>query len=210
MDEIGRDPDEHLYTACITRGFFLGKTEVSQQLYKEIMGENPSTFLHPDKPVESISWWDAIEFCVVYSLLAGREPCYEIIQEERSRNKVVLYNPCANGFRLPTEAEWEYAATTSAHSVAQQTNALGSHTIQNSPQDIVDITGNVWEMCFDWYDPEYRENIDPVGPSVGIHKVVKGGSWVDEPRVQRVANRGFIDPIEKSSSIGFRLAYTHL
>lgn len=204
--EEGRDQDENLHLVLLTRNFQIGKTEVSQELYEAVMGQNPSHFQGTDHPVENITWKEAALFCNRYSEICGLEPVYSWLEE------IIFCNFDADGFRLPTEAEWELVAKLFSeqkkedHSQLLQFETLPVNT---SDSEISELDGNVWEFCWDFYAPYPTEKIkDPSGPSSGTHRVIRGGSWVDGKRIRRAANRAFVVPNHRSETIGFRLAMT--
>lgn len=172
--------------------FLMSAYEISQLQFSKVMGRNPSKFKRDDNPVTRISWLEAIEFCNQLSRIAGLEPCYY------KHNGNWLCDFHRNGFRLPTEAEWEYAcragtdgkycsgdsekdlarvawyganSDSTTHSVAvKEPNAWG----------LYDMHGNVWEMCYDWYDKDYySDGIEyfPTGPEKGMKRIVRGGSY---------------------------------
>ena len=243
-DEEGREDDETRHKVRITKGFVMGSTEVSQALYQAVMGENPSlskykgsSLVGPEKPVQNVSWLDVVAFCNRLSEQEGLEPAYRISGE------TVTWDRSANGYRLPTEAEWEYAAraggsnrysgTSDDSSVCQYGNVsnpsaksrfdwswdvfscedgaqvasdVGSY--QSNGWGLYDMTGNVWEWVWDWYG-EYPSGTvtDPVGPSTGSLRVVRGGSWLNVARLVRVALRYIYDPgVRSNCFLGFRLA----
>ena len=205
VSEKGRDNDENLHLVKLSRSFQIGRTEVSQELYEQIMGENPSFFQKPQHPIENISWESAIQFCNQYSTLCNREPAY------LSKEGELHCNFDADGFRLPTEAEWELCAK--IFSVKQ--NDVQNVQIQTSPVEsepkskISALDGNVWEYCWDWYAPYPTERTtDPIGPKNGTYRVIRGGSWVDTQRIRRPENRAFTLPTQSSETIGFRLVST--
>ena len=192
-------PDQKpVHTVQISRSFWLGKTEVTQGLWQAVMGSNPSSFKKGDTyPVDTVSWDD----------------CQAFIQK---LNQLVGGNP----FRLPTEAEWEYACragTTgdyygpidaiswyesnsggSSHPVGQkQANAFGFY----------DMAGNVWEWCQDWFGAYSSANqTDPTGPATGTDRVGRGGSWGRSARLGGSAYRDFDIPGSSYYYFGFRLA----
>jgi formylglycine-generating enzyme required for sulfatase activity len=202
-DEQGRYPDETLHRVRITRPFYLGIYEVTQREYLKVVGKNPSRFVTPDRPVEQVSWEDAVEFC-----------------RRRSQEEGVNY-------RLPTEAEWEYACragTTTrtylgqsigrgnANIVSGRTEPVGQH--RPNPFGLYDMHGNVYEWCADWYAADYPlspvEN--PKGPEKGEQRVLRGAGWFDGPGTKestdrriRSAYRAGAMNIGRSNRTGFRV-----
>ncbi|MDR0863919.1 MAG: SUMF1/EgtB/PvdO family nonheme iron enzyme [Candidatus Symbiothrix sp.] len=190
--------------------FYIGKYSVTQKQYAEVMGDNPSYFKGENLPVESVSWYDAVLFCNRLSE-KNKLPKYYII----NGNNVTI-NKSAKGFRLPTEAEWEYAAShcrkdgTETHEYAgcnnekdlkdyawyDENSDVQTHEVGSAKEadklKIHDMSGNVWEWCYDLYD------------DTSIH-VLHGGSWGNDARICRVSHRGFFTPTVRSSSSGFRL-----
>ena len=183
--------------------YYIGKTEVTQAMWKAVMGKNPSHFKGDSLPVESVSW----------------EDCQVFIEK---LNKVTGAN-----FRLPTEAEWEYAArggnksqgykysgSNTVGDVAwyyynsgSKTHAVG--TKQANELGIYDMSGNVWEWCSDWYSSSYYSSspqTNPIGPSTGSNRVNRGGSWGGGARICRVAYRGLSNSDYRNDYLGFRLA----
>lgn len=170
--------------------FSIDKYLVTQELYQKIMGANPSRWKGEKNPVEQVRWSDAVMFCNKRSEIEGRQPCYNL--------ETWTCNFEANGYRLPTEAEWEYACragTSTAYFFGDSTAQLGDYAWfdKNSgghprpvgqkkpnPWGLYDICGNVWEWCHDFYKVDYypeapREN--PNGPERGETKVLRGGAW---------------------------------
>jgi len=222
--EPGRDSDEVQHQVTVS-SFYMGKYEVTQKEYQEIMGTNSSYFKGDNLPVEQVSWFDAVEYCNRLSQKEGLTPAYTI--SGSGDNRTVTWNLNANGYRLPTEAEWEYAAKGGNGSPGNYTYA-GSNNIDEvawyeenstgSTQDVgtkkpnglglYDMSGNVSEWCWDWYDKDYYQNspqTDPIGASSGSYRVLRGGYWYYSAVYVRSANRDNVDPNYRDDSIGFRL-----
>ena len=181
-------------------GYYIGKCEVTQELWEAVMGSNPSNFKGAQNPVESVSYNDCQEFISRLNSLTGKN------------------------FRLPTEAEWEYAArggNKSGHykysgsnnifdvawhgdNIGYNTHAVG--TMTGNELGIYDMSGNVWEWCSDWYG-SYRAGAqtNPQGPSSGSNRVHRGGSWDSSARNCRVSNRSSGDPGGSYFNYGLRL-----
>ena len=198
----GAHNDEQPITRVrISQGFFLGKYEVTQGQWQAVMGSNPSYVKQcgPDCPVGRVSWEDVQEFIRRLNAAVG---------EER--------------YRLPTEAEWEYAARAGTSgdrygnldAIAWYTGNSGDHTHpvgQKAPNawGLYDMLGNVREWVGDWYGPYPGGRVtDPTGPSSGSLRVLRGGSWYGSARRCRASNRGFISPGDRSDDLGFRLLRT--
>ena len=196
--------------------YVIGKYEVTQAEYQALMGNNPSYFLGSDKPVENVSWYDVVEYCNARSIEESLTPCYDTDDWSCDFS--------ANGYRLPTEAEWEYAARGASNdpdylysgsdnieSVAWYSANSGSttHTVgTKSPNSlgIYDMSGNVWEWCNDWYG-DYSSSVqsDPIGPATGSYRVIRGGSWGSSATHCRVAFRSHYTPTLSYNSVGFRI-----
>jgi formylglycine-generating enzyme required for sulfatase activity len=211
--EEGRSANETQHQVRI-RGFFMGKYEVTQKEYAAVMGRNPGGFRGENLPVEQVNWFDAVRYCNERSRREGLTPAYTI------NGQNVSWNRAANGYRLPTEAEWEYACragNTGPFSVSRanfnknlrqrgnKTNAVGSAGA--NAWGLYDMHGNVWEWCWDWFG-DYRTDFqtDPAGPASGTMRVVRGGGWYTSNEQLRSAYRGSDDPGYKDDSLGFRLA----
>ncbi len=170
--------------------FFMDKTLVTQDQYEKAMGENPSRWKGGNNPVEQVRWSDAVRFCNKRSELEGLRPCYDL--------KTWKCDFDADGYRLPTEAEWEYACragTSTAYFFGDDPSKLGDYAWfdknsggrprpvgQKQPNawGLHDICGNVWEWCNDFYTVDYYSKsppTDPKGPDTGQTKVVRGGAW---------------------------------
>jgi formylglycine-generating enzyme required for sulfatase activity len=212
--EEGRYDDETQHEVTISKDYYLGVTEVTQGQYEKVMGTNPSYFqksrVHGSDssrcPVDNVSWEDAIEFCKTLSDLP----------EEKNAGRV---------YRLPTEAQWEYACragSKSAYSFGESSKSLGDYAwcgensnLQTHPVGekmanawgLYDMHGNVWEWCSDWYGGYDNNSVsDPVGPREGSFRVIRGGSWLDDAASCQSAIRGRYDPSFRHRSIGFRVA----
>ncbi len=222
----------------LTQPFYIGVSEVTQAEYQTVIGSNPSMFSPTGEfaarvagsettqhPVENVTWFDAIEFCNALSLREKLTPCYE-----RTDNDVTIVS--GTGYRLPTEAEWEYACragTESPWSFGGQeapfeqfawvagNGEFRSHPVgQLAPNafQLHDLHGNLWEWCQDVFDPRYYElltdpiTVDPTGsPPAGV-RCMRGGVWDNSIRLCRSAHRGANQPTAHNASIGFRVART--
>ena len=207
----------------ITRPFYLGKYEVTQAEYEAVMGENPSSFKgNAKQPVENVSWLDAVRFCNQLSEREGLKPFYEI-----SGETVQVPDWNGTGYRLPTEAEWEYACragTATRYSFGDDEASLGEFSWFDGNSDsrthevgqkrangigLHDMHGNVWEWCWDWYSADYYKEPpvdDPRGPSQATDRVIRGGCWGNDPRLVRSAHRSRVAPDHRGDYLGFRVA----
>ena len=195
------DDEKPAHKVTLANNYYLGKTEVTQALWKAVMGSNPSYFKGDNKPVEQVSWDDCQEFISKLNAATGKH------------------------FRLPTEAEWEFAArggNNSRHyqySGSNTLNDVGWYTdnSSNTTHDVAskqanelgiyDMSGNVWEWCSDWYG-SYSSNTqyDPAGPTSGSYRVDRGGSWSYHAGGCRSSDRGGGTPDGRHSYLGLRLA----
>jgi formylglycine-generating enzyme required for sulfatase activity len=211
--EEARFEDETQHEVTISKDYYLGVHEVTQAQYEKVMGTKPSYFQGDEikgsstnNPVESVSWLDAVEFCKKLSDLP----------EEKAAGRV---------YRLPTEAEWEYACragSKSAYSFGESSKSLGdyawfdgnsnnqTHPVGEKKANawgLYDMHGNVWEWCSDWYG-EYPNGAvsDPVGPREGSDRVNRGGGWFIRAADCRSALRGRYYPSNRNDGHGFRVA----
>ena len=203
--------------------FMIGKYEVTQELWRSVMKSSPSNFRGNTRPVERVSWYDAVEFCNKLSEKEGLQKAYSGNESSISCD----FN--ANGYRLPTEAEWEYAArggrkdrgfkysgNDDIDEVAWYTSNSGGQTNEvgkKQPNElgIYDMTGNVWEWCWDWASDRYYSSggqTNPIGPNSGSSRVLRGGSWGDFAEHCRTATREYGGPASCYSYNGFRLVRT--
>ncbi len=215
------DSEQPQHTVKITRPFYLGAHQVTQGHYQVVMGNNPSDFKGSDDlPVESVSWFDAITFCNRLSEREKRTPSYRI-------NGTEVTALGGDGYRLPTEAEWEYACragSATLYPFGANAGALGkfawydknsenkTHAVgQKSPNawGLHDMLGNVGEWCADWYEAQYYVSsppADPPGPSWASRRVIRGGGWHNRPVYCRSAYRYRQLPARRCNELGFRLA----
>jgi formylglycine-generating enzyme required for sulfatase activity len=232
-------PNEHpRHAVRISRPFYLGIFEVTQAQYHAVMAANPSWFSvtgggkgqvanrpTDQHPVHNVSWLDAVRFCNTLSRREGLKPFYKIDGEQ-----VQVPDWNGTGYRLPTEAEWEYACRAGSktrYSFGDDEKALSdyawyerfaggqTHPVgQKRPNTwgLYDMHGNVWEWCWDWYDPNaYRHgpHHDSTGPPQGTHRVLRGGGFNDYPAVLRAAIRGRDVPANRDGYNGLRIARTY-
>ncbi len=215
--EEGRDSDETQHTVTLTRGFYLQTTEVTQGEWQRLMGNNPSNFSSCGStcPVEQVSWLDAVGYANARSRSEGLSECYDSSGNVRGGGSIYA----CTGYRLPTESEWEYAAragTTGARyggldQVAWYDGNSGNRThpvgqLQANAWGLHDMLGNVWEWTHDWYGDYPGSVTDPVGPSSGSDRVVRGGGCFNFARVVRAASRFNVAPADRNFDLGLRLA----
>jgi formylglycine-generating enzyme required for sulfatase activity len=213
--EPERDDHELQHQVTLSRGFWLGKNEVTQRQWQAVMGNNPSKLKGEDFPVEKVNWYDCVIFCNALSELEGLTPAYRISGES------VTWIGSADGYRLPTEAEWEYACragTTGpfagdldemaiyALNSGRKTRSVG--TRKPNSWGFHDMHGNVLEWVWDRYMRDYGASwvFDPTGPDEGLYRIERGGSWHYNPRGCRSASRATDIPGARSNSVGFRLS----
>ena len=211
--EEGRKENETQHEVPSSKDYYLGVHEVTQAQYEKVIGKNPSHFQgaivgneNADLPVENVSWYEAVDFCKKLSELP----------EEKKAGRV---------YRLPTEAQWEYACragSKTAYSFDDEEGLLPEHgwfnrnssdrihtvgLLEPNAWGLYDMHGNVWEWCSDWYE-EYPKGAvsDPTGPKEGSDRVFRGGSWHDVAAYCQSADRIRLYPSIRSRDLGFRLA----
>jgi len=168
------------------------------------------------RPVINVSWFDAVKYCNWLSNKKGRKEAYVI------NNDIVIFEQDTEGYRLPTEAEWEYIASLTTqntnispmidYSWSSSNSEMKSHNIggKKDINGILDLYGNVAEWCWDWYAIQYprKSEIDPSGPSSGDKRCIRGGSWKDTVDDISIVKRFKENPSVKNASIGFRVVYS--
>ena len=213
--EKDHQEEEAQVTVALTKPFGLGKTEVTQGQWKSVMGSEPwngqgNVKADKDCPAKYVSWDDATKFC------------RKLTEIERKSGKL----KADEEYRLPTEAEWEYACragTTTAYSFGDDEKQLGeyawfdgntggeryAHKVglkKPNPWGLHDMHGDVWEWCSDWYGEKLSGGTDPVGQKHSIARVIRGGSGGYSPGYCRSAYRPYSAPSYRSSILGFRVA----
>jgi formylglycine-generating enzyme required for sulfatase activity len=203
------------HTVKISKAFYLMESEVTQELYEKVMDSNPSYFKGSKRPVDNVSWYDAVTFANKLSALEGRQQCYQISGSNVSWTKNCM------GWRLPTEAEWEYASRGGQSYKYAGSNTVGdvawytdnsrgeTHDVcgkQKNGYGLCDMSGNVYEWVWDfWGSYSSRTQVDPQGPTSGSARVNRGGGWGNSPELGRVSGRNGNTPTIRGSGIGFRL-----
>ena len=195
--------EQPIHSVTLTKNYYIGETEVTQALYKAVMGSNPSDYTGDQRPVEWVSWSNCQTFITKLNELTGQT------------------------FRLPTEAEWEFAARGGNESKGYTysgSNTVGDVACYSGNYDyghnsvkskapnelgIYDMSGNVSEWCQDWWSSNYYSSspyTDPTGPTLGNYRVHRGGGWSYSATNCRVAYRNYASPSSGANNIGFRLA----
>jgi formylglycine-generating enzyme required for sulfatase activity len=219
-DERGEDDEKPTHEVELS-SFYIDTSEVTQAAYESLMGRNPAKFAGPDRPVERLSWHAAMQFCNMRSLREGLKPCYD--------PKTQQCDFAANGYRLPTEAEWEYAcragsttrwsfgdnpADLDKHARFKDNAAKTTHPVKAKLPNawgLYDMHGNVAEWCIDFYAESYSTSAtkDPRGPGQGEERVLRGGSWnvggdASRSSARRSETPGLADVCFGYEAYGFR------
>ena len=231
-DEFMRNNEHPQHRVSITKPMYIGIYQVTQAQFAELLEYNPSTSVIQDtNPVDSVTWFSAVEFCNKLSETEGLSPYYMIDNARRKTNKSIEYADISflggNGFRLPSEAEWEYACRAGSitpwcfgdlvlevgnYAWYYDNAQLETHPVGNKKPNawgLYDMHGNIMEWCNDWYnDMYYQQDIpeeDPAGPDESISRVLRGGAWQFGAEATRSAYRNNANPDAISNIIGFRV-----
>ena len=231
-DEYASDNEKPRHNVTLDKDFMIGKYAVTQALWESVMGSNPSYFKGANRPVEMVSWFDAVEFCNKLSKKEGFSVVYEGLSsyqmgDDQNMDKDAIValaagitcNWNAEGYRLPTEAEWEYSArggeyhkysgSSNVDEVAwYQNNSCTDNCFQTHPVGqrkpngfgLYDMSGNVWEWCWDCWGDDYS-----IENPTGFSRINRGGDWRGSPKNVRTSNRFPNAPTRRSNGLGFRI-----
>ena len=224
-NEESRGTNEGVHQVTLTHDFYMQTTEVTQQEWEVLMGNNPSFFSNgleaSNRPLEQVTWHEALSYANALSIAYDLDPCFTIIGTDVTLNSETIYD--CEGYRLPTEAEWEYAAragsTTSFYNgddpdileeiAWYESNSSGrTHSVgQKIPNlwNLYDMSGNVWEWTWNWFGDYENDLEDPTGPITGSSRIIRGGSHINEAGLLRSAQRFNAEGNERSDILGFRL-----
>jgi len=230
VSELKRMDHEKQHDVTITKGFFIGRDEVTIGQFEAVIGAefpDKSKLLRQvtkDSSIMRVNWFEAIDFCNKLSEADGLKPFYRVLDIGKKLPSIELIDG-ADGYCLPSEAQWEYAcrgSTTTAYSFGDDIDhdkvqyfqiQRDFWRVRRADQGelnafgVRNMHGNVEEWCWDWYgDYPTAEVIDPIGPEVGERRVIRGGDWLGPKEVCRSASRNSKEPWLTNPSIGFRIA----
>lgn len=212
MGSTSGNYDEDTVTVKLTKAFLISKTEVTQRLYFQVIQSDPALITSPSLPVYNLTFEEAVSFCNHLSEIQGFNKCYTIT------DKSITWNSKTNGWRLPTEAEWEFAcrgATKTDYPIEDMSlmswyninSGIKPHPVADKNPNsygLYDMNGNVREWCWDYYSSSYAKSpsVDPKGPTDGSYRISRGGCYADGISYLRSSNRRFT---QNSNLTGIRL-----
>jgi len=230
---LNRSEDERPRHEVQILPFLMKKTEVEQKLWTDVMGYNPSEIKGDSYPVTNVSFYEAVQFCNALSILNGLTPCYKIDKSKTDPTNlcnldtlryIISCNWNASGYRLPTEAEWEYVSrcgdnynklqfsgSNNANDVAWNSknseNKIHPVATKNPNQwGFYDLSGNVFEWCWDYYDIYKKDKkVHPKGAEKGVYRIARGGSFNSDIDACSSTARGGFAPNFKGNNLGFRI-----
>lgn len=215
------ESDEVFHQVVLENAFVIGTTEITQEFFERVTGNNPASLdvnncsrvgnksaPNPKEPVYCVNWYEALEFANLLSEQNGYEPCYTIL------TKNAVWKSDCDGYRLPTESEWEIAAAQSSIAQAWTINNSEGRThdvaqFAPNPYGLYDMLGNVWEWTWDGYGPYPKElTKDPKGTDLSGYRVMRGGTWAKGEDKARISDRANFHPAFRMDVTGFRLVRT--
>ena len=224
----GESDEKPIHKVILTYSFYIGKNEVLQNEYQDLIKKTPSQFKGDNMPVETVSWFDAIRYCNEKSKKENLPIAYNEVTGDLldSSGNVTTDITLVKGYRLPTEAEWEYAAKGGRYSKGYKYSGSNEHdevawyegnsdsktnkigTKKPNELGIYDMSGNVGEWCTDWYEDKYKFGVSS-NPYISNNKLysrsIRSGAWDTKTELIRISNRSLLEPETSLSSIGFRL-----
>lgn len=225
-----RAAEEPIHQVCFSSHFWMDSTEVTFGDFAGVTGVDLAAGASPDLPVVNISWFDALLYCNARSKADGKDTVYVYTAQQGETGKKsvlegLVISEEADGYRLPTEAQWEFAckadsltlffwgndiAEASGYAWTKDNSSAMAHPVGLKRPNIwglYDIAGNVWEWCQDWFDGGYygaSEWVDPPGPPAGVTRVIRGGSWSHSLYFAQAGTRASFAPGSADTTIGFR------